>query len=305
MQLPSIPSTIASLFFLVACFPAPAQQNLAATRVGSRIDVTIGGKFFTSYRFAEDEKYPFFFPVNGPSGVSTTSMRNGDFPHHSSLFFGCDEVNGGNYWQEGLEKGQILSKGPVLEKSTGKEIVILDTCDWTRPGGHQPIRDTRRIVLSAPSSKWRQIDFEITLHALEDVVIEKTNHSLFSARMDPDLTPAFGGTMINAEGGKGEKDTFGKPSPWLACYGSRDEKTIEGLAIMQHPTNPGYPAPWFTRDYGFLSPTPMYWPVNSKNTPIAKRDKLKLTYRVVVFAGGPDEVDLAGQFGTFSKSGGR
>ena len=54
------------------------------------------------------------------------------------------------------------------------------------------------------------IDFEISLEMLEEVTIEKTNHSLFSIRMDPDLSVKFGGTMVNAEGESGEKGTFGK-----------------------------------------------------------------------------------------------
>jgi len=284
------------------CLPLHAREKLEATQIGSRIDVTIGGKFFTSYRTAEDEKYPFFFPVNGPSGSSVTSMRNGEYPHHSSLFFGCDKVNGGNYWQEGLDRGRIVSKDPVLESKSGNEIIILDACDWTRPNAPQPIRDTRRIVISAPSPELRQIDFDITLEALEEVVIQKTNHSLFSARMDPDLTPAFGGTMINADGTKGEKQTFGKPSPWLACFGSRGGKTTEGLAILQHPQNPGYPTPWFTRDYGFLSPTPMFWPANNKDTRIAKGGKLRLCYRLLVFSGTAETAGVAGIFTEFSAS---
>jgi hypothetical protein len=284
----------------LASFPLSAQEKLAATRVGSRIDVTIGGKFFTSYRFADDEKYPFFFPVNGPSGASVTSMRNAEFPHHSSLFFGCDKVNGGNYWQEALDRGRIVSRGPELAAAEGKEIVILDSCDWTRPGAPQPIRDRRRIVITAPSPSLRQIDFQITLEALEEVVIQKTNHSLFSARMDPDLTPVFGGTMINADGAQGEKETFGKPSPWLACFGPRDGKTSEGLAILQHPGNHGYPSPWFTRDYGFLSPTPMYWPADGKATRIAKGGQLQLCYRVLVFSGTPESTGIARHFADFS-----
>lgn len=287
---------------LAACLPLHAQQKLAATQVGSRIDVSIDGKFFTSYRFAADEKYPFFFPVNGPSGASVTSMRNGEYPHHSSLFFGCDKVNGGNYWQEGLDRGQITTKGPVLETAAGKEIIIRDACNWTRPDAPQPLRDTRRIVISAPSPQLRQIDFTITLEALEDVVILKTNHSLFSARMDPDLTPVFGGTMLNADGDKGEKGTFGKPSPWLACYGARDDKTTEGLAILQHPQNPGFPTPWFTRDYGFLSPTPMFWPANGKETRIAKGDKLQLGYRVLVFSGAAETAGIGEVFKEYSAS---
>ena len=287
---------------LATCLPLHAQQKLAATQIGSRIDVSIDGKFFTSYRFAADEKYPFFFPVNGPSGASVTSMRNGEYPHHSSLFFGCDKVNGGNYWQEGLDRGQITSKGSVLETAAGKEIVIRDACNWTRPDAPQPLRDTRRIVISAPSPQLRQIEFTIMLEALEDVVISKTNHSLFSARMDPDLTPVFGGTMLNADGDKGEKGTFGKPSPWLACYGARDDKTTEGLAILQHPQNPGFPTPWFTRDYGFLSPTPMFWPADNKETRIAKGGKLQLAYRVLVFSGAAETAGIGEIFKEYSVS---
>lgn len=297
-----IHAVVLSLCVVATCIPSQAQEKLATSQVGSRIDVTIGGKFFTSYRFAADEKYPFFFPVNGPSGASVTSMRNGEYPHHSSLFFGCDMVNGGNYWQDVMDRGRIVSKGPVLETASGNRIVIRDACDWTRPDAAQPLRDTRRILISAPSPKLRQIDFDITLEALEDVVIRKTNHSLFSARMDPDLTPVFGGTMINADGAKGEKGTFGKPSPWLACFGARDGKTTEGLAILQHPQNPGYPAPWFTRDYGFLSPTPMFWPANGKDTRIAKGGKLRLCYRVIVFSGTAETAGIGGIFTEFSAS---
>lgn len=41
-------------------------SKITASKVGSKINVTIDGKFFTSYFFSEDEKYPFFYPVNGP-----------------------------------------------------------------------------------------------------------------------------------------------------------------------------------------------------------------------------------------------
>jgi hypothetical protein len=293
-------SILAASCLFSAATPARGEMKLNAIQVGSRIDVTIDGKFFTSYRFAADEKYPFLFPVNGPSGAGVTSMRNGEYPHHSSLFFGCDKVNGGNYWQEGLERGRIASRGPVIESASGKEIIIRDACDWTRPDAPQPLRDTRRIVISAPSPQVRQIDFTITLEAIEKVVISKTNHSLFSARMDPDLTPAFGGLMVNAEGAKGEKETFGKPSPWLVCLGIRDGKTTEGLAILQHPQNPGFPSPWFTRDYGFFSPTPMFWPADGKETLIEKGGKLLLGYRVLVFSGTAESVGISNTFTQYS-----
>lgn len=277
----------------------PAEE-LKATKIGARIDITVGADFFTSYRFSPDEKYPFFFPVNGPSGASVTSMRNGKYPHHTSLFFGCDKVNGGNYWQEGNERGQIFSDGPVIEKAAGSEIVITDVCQWKRPGAEQPMRDTRRIVISAPTKTLRQIDWEIVMEPLLAVTIEKTNHSLFSVRMDPDLTPAMGGTMLNAEGKSAEKGTFGQASPWMVCYGKRGNGEIEGLALFQHPTNRWAPAPWFTRDYGFMSPTPMYWPGDGATTKLVKGEKVTLRYRVLIFSGDPVQVELARRYADYA-----
>ena len=123
------------LFFILQGFSTIciAQSEITATRTGSKIDVFINNRLFTSYIFSAEEKYPYFFPVNGPSNASVTSKRNANFPHHSSLFFGCDHVNGGNYWQEGLERGQILSVREDIVETGGDRVVIENECIWTRP----------------------------------------------------------------------------------------------------------------------------------------------------------------------------
>jgi len=270
--------------------------KITAEKVGSKINVTIGNKYFTSYIFSDDEKYPFFYPVNGPvSGGSVTSMRNGEYPHHSSLFFGCDLVNGGNYWQEGLERGRIISVNALILKQGGDSVVITDECIWSRPGAISPVKDTRLIIVTSPSATVSMIDIEIKMEMLIDVTILKTNHSLFSARMAADLSVKNGGTMINSEGLKSEKDTFGKNSAWIDCYGKRGD-AVEGLAILQHPSNPWYPSPWFTRDYGFMSPTPMYWPENGTNTVLKKGSVLTLRYRVLVHSGDHNQAKIAEAF---------
>ncbi len=271
------------VFLILTTTAVQAQNKLKAQKFKSKIDIFINDNFFTSYHLSDDEKYPFFFPVNGPSNATVTSMRNGVYPHHSSLFFGCDKVNGGNYWQEGLERGQIISVRADVTES-GDKVVIDNECIWTRPNAVSPIKDIRKITISAPAKDLFQIDFDVKMEMLTDVVIEKTNHSLFSGRMDTDLSVLSGGTMINANGEKGEKETFGKRASWMDFYGKRGEK-IEGMAILQHPSNEWYPAPWFTRDYGFFSPTPMYWPANDKDTNLKKGQTIQLRYRVLVHAG--------------------
>jgi hypothetical protein len=59
---------------------------------------------------------------------------------------------------------------------------------------------------------------------------------------------------------------------------------------MAHPENPWSPCPWFTRDYGFISPTPFNFRNQVWNLPAG--EQVRLRYRVVLFAGSPEEVNL-------------
>jgi hypothetical protein len=261
----------------------------------------VGGKLFTCYKFGKEQKYPYFWPVNGPvSGKSITTETSQPYPHHHSLFFGCDRVNGGNYWQDVNERGQIVSQGPKLVKSSGDRVVFTETCLWRQPGKAPVIRDTRRITITAPDARVRIIDFRVTLEPLVDIQILKNNHSLFSARVVPELSVKSGGTLINAEGLTGEKGTWGVASPWCDYSGTRDG-VGEGIAILQHPGNRWYPAKWFTRDYGFFSPTPMFW-LEGNRLEMPKGEKLTLNYRVVVHAGNSKEADIKGAFDSYRKT---
>lgn len=294
---------VLTVMILATCIviEAMGQQPVTAQKIGNRIDICVGERFFTSYIFQNDEKYPFFFPVNGPiSGGSVTSMRNGVYPHHSSLFFGCDRVNGGNYWQEGLERGRIISLGARILEQGGNKVVIEDECIWKRPDAPSPIKDHRQITVTSPNEKLYLIDFEIEMEMLMDVTIEKTNHSLFSARIAEDLTVKQGGTMVDSKGRHGEKETFGEASSWIDFYGNR-KTGAEGIAIMQHPSSKWYPSKWFTRDYGFMSPTPMWWPENGNSISLKKGEKIFLKYRVVIHGGTVEEASIEELFNNFIK----
>ena len=272
-----------------------ASQKVTAKIEKEQVVVNVDGKLFTCYKFAGSQKYPYFWPVNGPlSGESITTETSEPYPHHHSLFFGCDRVNGGNYWQDVNARGQILSQGPKIAEAAGERVVLTDTCLWKQPGKEPVIEDTRKITISAPGEKLRIIDFKITVTPLVDIEILKTNHSLFSARVVPELNAQSGGTLINAAGDTKEKGTFGVASPWCDYSGTREELT-EGIAILQNPRNRWYPSKWFTRDYGFFSPTPMYWLEGGKLN-LAKGEKLTLEYRVIIHAGDAEAANIAGLF---------
>lgn len=281
----------------LAAGPASAGETLPVEAYieADQLVITVDGEDFAAYRFADGQKYPFMYPVKGPaSGESVTTWDTEPFPHHSSLFFACDHVNNANFWQpfDNLETGQILSQGAAIVEAPEDRVAFMDEALWAVPGEEPMIRDERRITVTAPAENLRFIDWEITLTALEDIRVERNNHSLFSARMTPALTVDEGGTLIDADGNLGEEDTFGERASWAAYYGTRDGVT-EGLAILQHPDNPDYPAPWFTRDYGFFSPTSVYW-LEDGYAELPEGGSLTLRYRVVVFAGDHEEADIAG-----------
>jgi hypothetical protein len=276
------------------------QLKLAAKLEENRIIVTVGGKVFTCYKFDKSQKYPYFWPVNGPaSDESITTETSQPYPHHHSLFFSCDRVNGGNYWQESNEQGQIISQGPRIIEEADNRITFVDECLWQQPGKEPVIRDRRTVIITAPSADLRFIDFEIALEPLTDIQILKTNHSLFSARVVPELSVNSGGTLINAEGKTGEKETWGIASPWCDYSGIRGS-VIEGIAILQHPHNRWFPSKWFTRDYGFFSPTPMFW-LEGDRLELSKGQVLTLKYRVVVHAGDAKTAKISDIFQQYAQ----
>jgi hypothetical protein len=121
------------------------------------------------------------------------------------------------------------------------------------------------------------------LTALIDVRIMRSNHSLFAALMAPELSVLQGGRLVNAHGDQAETGTFAKPAQWADYSGVRNG-VREGLAIFNHPQNRWSPPPWFTRDYGFFSPTPLNW-LEAGHVDFARGETLQLRYRVVVHAG--------------------
>jgi hypothetical protein len=274
--------------------PDSGQPRLKAQLERDHVRVLVDGRLFTDYLYSKDSKLPHFHPLVGPrSGHSITVKEATPYPHHASLWFGCDRVNGGNFWQEGLDRGRIRSeKVRILDDGTTSGTVVIEQgCLWERPGADAPFSDLRTIRITAPSATRRVIDFDILLTALTDVRVEKSNHSLFAARMAPDLAVTSGGRLINAAGDAGEKATFGKTAAWMDARGSRVGDIVEGLTLYPHPNNPDHPVPWFTRDYGFLSPTSLNW-LEDGEIRFEKGETIRLQYRVILHADNPPNEEL-------------
>ncbi len=277
--------------------PQAGADKLTAYQFGPQVWVRWGDNPVTSYRAHPTQKYPYFFPLSGPvSGLSLTTESGSSYPHHRSLLFACDRVCGGNYWQGDLAAGQIVSKGPKLGTCTPESAEIIDECEWRKPGEPPVMRDRRLFKVTVAGPRLHTIDAQITWTAVGNVTVLKTNHSLFALRAARDITPWGGGTLVNAAGQQGEKATFGQQAPWCAYYGRRqgNPTLVEGIALLDHPTNPWSPCKWFTRDYGFISATPMNFV--EKSWELAAGQSVSLCYRVLLFAGDVKEAQVERQY---------
>ena len=276
--------------------PVPGAEKLTVYQAepgDPHVWVRWANRLLTAYRAHPTQKYPYLYPLAGPvSGLSLTSETSLPYPHHRSLLFACDHVNGGNYWQTRRATGQILSTGPSLGEATPESAEIFDKCEWKKPGGPVVCRDERKITVTVAGPKLRLIDFEVEWIAVEDMTVTRTNHSLLAIRAALDVTPWGGGTLINSEGQSGEKATFGNPAAWCGYHGKRKaaNDVVEGIAVLDHPKNPWSPCRWFTRDYGFISPTPFYFIKEPWQLPAGK--SVHLRYRIVLHAGDHKDAGL-------------
>lgn len=246
-----------------------------------------------SYRAHDSLKFPYLGPLVGPvSGSSLTTESSVPYPHHRGVWLGCEPLNGGDYWSDvSLKDGQIVSAGPKLAQVDGATARIEDQCEWLRDGEPSPLSDRRQMTVRIPSDDVYTIDVAIELTAHADIHIDSAKHSFFALRSAADISPLEGGVLLNSNGQVGASETFGQPAAWCGYHGPRRRsKAVEGIALMNHPDNFGGNCPWFTRNYGHLSPSPFNF--QSKRWSIQQGESLALKYCVVMHAGSPQDAGL-------------
>ncbi len=275
----------------------PEAKGLTAYLKDEQVQLRLNNMPLGVYRAQSSLKYPYFHPLNGlASGTSLTCESGLPYPHHRGVWFGCDPLNGGNYWADnGPESGQIKSEGLALGAMTETSAEILDRCRWAREGASSPCHDERSFTISLLNEKVWTIDTRITWTADETLEIERAKHSLFAIRAGSDISCPYGGTLANSEGGVGADGTYGKEARWCGYYGKRAGRpdVVEGIAVMTHPENPWRPV-WFTREYGHLSPSPFNF--LDKPWRLEKGESVTLKYRVALHVGTPEEADLEGVY---------
>lgn len=277
--------------------------------------VTIDGKAFTSYRYGpEFPNKPVFYPVMSPNGarvnreypmVPKVPGESADHPHHESMFFTYDMVNGTNFWNSEKTGRRIEARETRVD---GRTLVSL--LSWKDKDGNVVLDETKRVTFGGGADVfWMDHDITLTAGAV-DVKMGDTKEGAFAIRLNDTLKEAGGsGRFINAAGLETAANVWGKTSAWNAIRGAVKEPAGEKdvtVAIYAHPSGLNFPPYWHSRDYGLFSANPFgrkgYDPAAPERiTTLAKGESLRVRFRVAVYSAKVDKTRLDQEFAAFSK----
>jgi len=300
---------------------APLSAQVAMTKQEGQIAVTIDGKPFTTFYYGAGTPKPYLHPLLTANGKRITRVfpmesidgETKDHPHHRGLWFTHGEVNEWDFWaNEQLYAAKRKNLGLIdlvsLQKAEGgkQKGEIVSTHMWKAPDG-TPLLEEHRTMTFHAGSKHRIVDFDVTFTAKSKVKFGDTKEGFFAIRLRDELMERKGGTLVNAEGGKGMKEVWGKPSPWNDYYGPLEGETV-GVAILDHPGNYRHPTHWHSRDYGLFAANALgehdYYRDKTRDASLTLEpgQKARWRYRVIVHSGTTEEAGIAKMWEDYRKT---
>ena len=229
---------------------------------------------------------PYFYPVLGPDGIPLTDLGKphdptGSHAHHYSLWIAHASVSGADFWSE--RGGSICHQG-VEEAEDGPLFCrLVQSLCWIA-GGQTLLRERRTAVVHRTREAYRVLDLDLQLSAAGTAPVElgQTTFGPVAVRAAQSMTVFDGGGVVqNAEGRRNEEGAHRQRSRWIDQSGPVAPDRWAGIALMDHPDNPGHPTWWHCRNDGWAGAS---LTLAGPRT-IAPDHTLHLRYRVVLHRG--------------------
>ncbi len=300
------------LTFLVCAFPCGAQQSGGVQRSGNQIEVSIGGKPFTTYYFDSKVAKPYLMPLRSAHGTIVTrgypvgnevppgSQHDPSFePHQRPLYFAHGNIDGLDFWgEEAFDKmfhdhGKQSYGHMVMQKIDdvrgGDPAVIRAQFTLEDPNGRVIGEETQAFAFRGDEHT-RIIDCEFTVNATNGpLTFGDSKEGTFGIRLikDLDSPPAH---MVNSSGAEGEKAIWGKRADWVNYDGKVGGEEV-GIAILDSPKSFRHPTTWHARGYGLFAANPFGWrdftrdPNQDGSWTIPEHKSLLFKYRVIIHDG--------------------
>jgi Methane oxygenase PmoA len=304
------------------------QIQLVRNDADRRVDVLVEGQPFTSYIYPTAVKKPVLYPLRTASGILVTrgfplDPRPGervDHPHHVGLWLNYENVNGLDFWNnsDAIPAARAPKMGTILHRAirgmqNGNGEATLDvTSEWVDPQGKALLREDTRFIFHAGPSM-RGIDRITTLTALADTVRFpdakdgmlglRVVRALEQPSMQPEVfTDASGHAtavpVLNNDGVTGryrsstglEGDSvWATRGRWVTLSGVVQEEPVT-IAMLDHPSNVGFPTYWHARGYGLFAANPLGGKAFSKgkeelNFRLAPGQSTTFRHRILILSG--------------------
>jgi hypothetical protein len=318
--------------------------EVVANEAGRRVDVTIDGKPFTSYIYPSTLKKPSLFPLRTAKGTVVTRgypleprpNERVDHPHHVGLWLNHGDVNGLDFWNnsdaipaaQAPKMGTILHRRVVEAKGGADAGELTVETEWVKPDGVALLRERTQFVFRGTADT-RTIDRTTTLTALGERVVFKDNKEAFIGMRvargleQPDPKPEIftdasgkpsaakvvdntgvAGQYVSSEGLKGDA-VWGTRGRWTLLGGTVDAEPVT-LAVLDHPSNPGFPAYWHARGYGLFAANPLGESVftdgkKALNLTLEPGQSTTFKYRVLILSGAVPPAAVEKAYQEFAK----
>jgi len=274
-----------------------------------KVDVLIGGKFFTAYLYPNSIEKPVLYPLQTASGILVTRgfplnprpNERTDHPHHIGMWFTYGDVDGLDFWNNSYaipdsakDKYGSIKHQRIVAAEDGKTSGKLSVAaNWVDIKGKVLLKEQTTFLFSGDATH-RFIDRTTTLTAQQERVSMKDNkEGIMGMRVTRELeipsdkpemfTDAKGNptrvAVLNNKGvtgnfltseGKAGNDAWGTRGKWCLMYGKITNQDVS-IAIIDHPGNPGYPTYWHARGYGLFA-------ANNLGQEALSAGKVKLNY---------------------------
>ncbi|MGH9880933.1 MAG: DUF6807 family protein, partial [Pyrinomonadaceae bacterium] len=181
----------------------------------------------------------------------------------------------------------------VDSSSSALKLVVL----WKSPlwvdgaGSQKPlVRETTVIRVHRASEGRRKIDFDINLLALEnDLRIGGSEDDKGYGGFSPRIRLPEDIRIVGRNGAVEAQNLSVDAGPWLDFSGSFHAGKVSGVAILTHPSVPGFPQRWILR-----KSKSMQNPVYPGRTPVllSREKPLVLRYRLVIHRGDAQQARI-------------
>ncbi len=287
--------------------------------------ITINGKPFTEFVYADSMEKPFLYPIYAPDGQVITRgfpwnpQPNDptDHPHHIGLWFNYEKVNGLDFWNNSYaipaekkkQYGWIRTK-KVTDTQSGEKGKLVYEADWTDQDKNVLMKEKTTFIFSGGPANI--IDRITELTAVQNMVLPDAKDGMLGLRVAHELElpvtetkeykddkgnitkisatkdATVTGNYLTSQGKEGDA-AWGTRANWCMLYGKKGGDAIS-IVIIDNPRNPGYPTYWHARNYGLFAANPLGQKVFSEGKEVMNFRLLKgatatFSYRILIASG--------------------